>query len=30
MQTFKAAGLDVSHDPKGLTGRGLYVARIAA
>ena len=30
LQSFKAAGLDVQHDPKGLTGRGLYVARIAA
>ena len=24
---FQAAGFRVSHDPKGLTGRGLYVAR---
>jgi SAM-dependent methyltransferase len=30
LQSFKAAGLDVRHDPKGLTGRGLYIARIAA
>jgi trans-aconitate methyltransferase len=26
---FQAAGLDASHDPKGLTDRGLYVARPA-
>jgi SAM-dependent methyltransferase len=28
--TFHHAGLDVDYDPKGLTDRGLYVARIAA
>ncbi len=26
-EAFIAAGLDVRHDPEGLTGRGLYVAR---
>lgn len=30
LQTFQGVGLQVDHDPKGLTGRGLYVARIAA
>ena len=30
MQTFQDAGLEVEHDPKGLTDRGLYVARVAA
>ena len=30
LQSFKAAGLDVHHDPKGLTGRGLYAARVPA
>lgn len=30
LQTFQDAGLQVEHDPKGLTDRGLYVARIAA
>lgn len=29
-RTFKGAGLAVDYDPKGLTDRGLYVARIAA
>lgn len=28
-EAFTAAGLDVRHDPDGLTGRGLYVARRA-
>ena len=27
MQAFHAAGLDVEHDPEGLTGRGLFIAR---
>ena len=27
MDTFKAAGLNVTHDPKGLDGRGLYIGR---
>lgn len=26
-QAFDAAGLDVEHDPEGLTGRGLFIAR---
>jgi SAM-dependent methyltransferase len=30
MRTFQDAGLDADHDPKGLTDRGLFVARIAA
>lgn len=30
IQSFEGAGLDVRYDPKGLTGRGLYVARMAA
>jgi SAM-dependent methyltransferase len=30
MRTFREAGLDAEFDPKGLTDRGLYVARIAA
>ena len=29
-RTFQEAGLHVEYDPKGLTDRGLYVARIAA
>jgi SAM-dependent methyltransferase len=29
LRTFREAGLQVDHDPKGLTDRGLYVARIA-
>ena len=29
LQTFQAAGLRADHDPKGLTDRGLYVARVA-
>ena len=28
--TFREAGLDATHDPKGLTDRGLFVARAAA
>jgi hypothetical protein len=27
MRTFQDAGLDADHDPKGLSDRGLYVAR---
>lgn len=27
MTTFRDAGLDVQHDPEGLTGRGLFIAR---
>jgi ubiquinone/menaquinone biosynthesis C-methylase UbiE len=27
MDAFRAAGLDVTHDPKGLSGRGLYIGR---
>ena len=27
MKTFREAGLDVQHDPEGLTGRGLFIAR---
>jgi SAM-dependent methyltransferase len=27
IQAFHAAGLDVEHDPKGLIGRGLFIAR---
>jgi len=30
MQTFRDAGLDADHDPKGLCDRGLFVARVAA
>jgi SAM-dependent methyltransferase len=30
LQTFQEAGLQADHDPKGLTDRGLYVARIRA
>jgi SAM-dependent methyltransferase len=30
MRTFREAGLDADHDPKGLTDRGLFVARVAA
>jgi len=29
MQAFHEAGLDVEHDPEGLTGRGLFIARSA-
>jgi hypothetical protein len=28
LEAFRRAGLEVQHDPKGLTGRGLFVARI--
>jgi hypothetical protein len=28
--TFQEAGLQVDYDPKGLTDRGLYIARVAA
>lgn len=28
-QAFRDAGLDVEHDPEGLTGRGLFIARSA-
>lgn len=30
MEAFRNAGLDADHDPKGLTDRGLFVARVAA
>jgi SAM-dependent methyltransferase len=30
LRTFQEVGLHADHDPKGLTDRGLYVARIAA
>ena len=30
LETFRSAGLEANHDPKGLTDRGLYVARTAA
>jgi SAM-dependent methyltransferase len=30
MRAFRDIGLDADHDPKGLTDRGLFVARIAA
>lgn len=30
LRTFQRVGLQVDHDPKGLTDRGLFVARIAA
>jgi hypothetical protein len=30
LEAFRHVGLDADYDPKGLTGRGLYVARIAA
>ena len=30
LRTFHEAGLQASHDPKGLTDRGLYVARVPA
>jgi SAM-dependent methyltransferase len=29
MQAFRDAGLDARHDPEGLTGRGLFIARSA-
>ena len=29
MQVFREAGLDAQHDPEGLTGRGLFIARSA-
>lgn len=25
LAAFRAAGLEVTHDPQGLTGRGLYI-----
>ena len=30
LQTFRDAGLDADYDPKGLTDRGLYIAKAAA
>jgi SAM-dependent methyltransferase len=30
LETFRRAGLEAEYDPKGLTDRGLYVARLAA
>jgi SAM-dependent methyltransferase len=30
LEAFRSAGLEADHDPKGLTDRGLYVARVAA
>ena len=30
MRAFRDAGLDAEHNPKGLTDRGLFVARVAA
>jgi SAM-dependent methyltransferase len=30
LRTFQEAGLHADHDPRGLTDRGLYVARVAA
>jgi SAM-dependent methyltransferase len=30
LRTFQEAGLHVEYDPKGLTDRGLYIARVAA
>ena len=28
LAAFEAAGLEADHDPEGLTGRGLYTARL--
>jgi SAM-dependent methyltransferase len=28
LETFRKAGLEADHDPEGLTGRGLYLARV--
>ena len=30
LEAFRSAGLEVEHDPKGLTDRGLFVGRVAA
>ena len=30
LETFRNTGLDADYDPKGLTDRGLFVARVAA
>ena len=29
MRTFETVGLAVEHDPQGLIGRGLFIARLA-